>query len=329
MNAVPTDLEPVGRTLLSIVVPVYQNEANLDDTIPRLMGLRERLGDVDLELVFVEDGSRDASFALLERHQARHPDAIRVVKHTRNFGQMAALQTGLAVARGNCVGIISADLQDPCELFVDMVAAWRKGARVVIAERADREDKGLSPWFSRLFWKLVAKWAVPNIPPGGFDFCLLDRSVAEATLACARSHINLFVTVAYFGHPDVRIPYVRKRRDKGRSQWTTLKKVDMMVQTFFSFTTFPLKLMTYGGFGVLILSVIYLAHLFFKALVLDIPVPGFATLAVLICLFGGVTLFFLGLIGEYIWQIIAASNRRPDAVIERILEGRGRREEPK
>src|SRR3989338_9221910 len=116
------------RPLFSIVVPIYQNEANIPDTIPRLLALQECLPGWDIELVFVDDGSRDNSFKLLEQFASQYPDRITLVKLTRNFVQTPAIQAGLHQATGDCVGIISADLQEPCEMFVDMVRVWEQGA---------------------------------------------------------------------------------------------------------------------------------------------------------------------------------------------------------
>ena len=128
------------RKTFSIVVPVYQNEPNLDDTVPRLLDLAKQLPDYGLELVFVDDGSTDGSYDLLVKHHRSHPEIIKVVRLTKNFGQIPAIQAGLTVARGDCIGIISADLQDPYELFVEMVRIWERGTKLVIAEREHREE---------------------------------------------------------------------------------------------------------------------------------------------------------------------------------------------
>jgi len=125
---------------ISIVVPVYYNELNLPDTIPQLLGLAEILSDYRLELVFVDDGSGDRSLEILLDFQARYPDTIKVIKLTRNFGSMAAIQAGFTVASGDCVGMIPADLQDPPELFHEMIGYWEKGIKAIFAIRQDREE---------------------------------------------------------------------------------------------------------------------------------------------------------------------------------------------
>jgi len=132
----------MDRKVFSIVVPIYHNEANLDTTVPRLLRLAEELPSYELELVFVDDGSPDGSHEILARYQESHPDAVKIVRLSKNYGQLPATLAGLSVARGDCIGIISADLQDPCELFPKMVGIWERGVKLVIAER-ERRDEGL------------------------------------------------------------------------------------------------------------------------------------------------------------------------------------------
>src|SRR4029453_3389898 len=147
--------------LFSIVVPVHQNEANLHETVPKLLALRDRMGDFALELVCVDDGSTDRSFSILSDYTKQHPGVIRVVKLSRNFGQTPAVQAGLRFARGDCVGIISADLQEPHEAFVDMLREWVKGAKFVIGERVEREESRLHRDVSSIYWTLIRKLAFP------------------------------------------------------------------------------------------------------------------------------------------------------------------------
>src|SRR5688572_4940364 len=143
------------RRRFSIVVPVFQNEANLPATVPRLLALRDRLPGYELELVFVEDGSRDGSFAALQEFARAHPRHVKVVKLTRNFGQTPAIQAGLRHASGDCVGIISADLQEPHETFVDMLAEWERGAKFILGERTLREESQAHQSVSVIDWSLI------------------------------------------------------------------------------------------------------------------------------------------------------------------------------
>jgi glycosyltransferase involved in cell wall biosynthesis len=163
----------------SIVVPVYNNGANLPGTIPALLALQAELPGYDLELVLVDDGSRDGSRALILDFASRQPDRICAVLLTRNFGQNAAIQAGLRYAKGDCVGVISCDLQEPHEQFVPMVRAWEQGAKFVIGERVERAENWLHRTISGCYWYLLRRFAFADYPPMGFDFCLLDRQVVD------------------------------------------------------------------------------------------------------------------------------------------------------
>ena len=163
-------MEQKAKKTISIVVPVYFNEPNLPDTIPQLLALEDNLSGYKLELIFVDDDSKDRSLGILLDHQKRFPKQIKVVKLTRNFGTMAALQAGLTVATGDCIGVIAADLQDPPELFLEMTRHWEQGVKAIFAVRSDREESFFQKTFSNLYYALINRFAVPGYPPGGFDF---------------------------------------------------------------------------------------------------------------------------------------------------------------
>ena len=148
------------KKTFSIVIPVYFNEPNLPDTIPQLLALEDNLPSYNLELVFVDDGSKDRSLELLLEAEEQFPEQIKVVKLTRNFGTMPALQAGLTVASGNCVGVIAADLQDPPELFLEMIHHWEQGVKAVFAVRSDREESFIQKTFSNLYYDLINRFAV-------------------------------------------------------------------------------------------------------------------------------------------------------------------------
>ena len=196
----------------SIVIPVYYNEPNLPETIPQLLGLVERIPQCRLELVFVDDGSGDRSLEILRKFQERYPDTIKVVKLTRNFGSMAAIQAGFTVASGDCVGMISADLQDPPELFLEMLDHWKKGAKAVFAVRQDREEPFSQKLFSNTYYALVRKYAIPGYPDGGFDFFLVDRQVVNEVNRIQEKNTNLMTLIYWLGFRPILLPYVRRAR---------------------------------------------------------------------------------------------------------------------
>lgn len=200
---------------LSIVVPVFQNEANLPETVPALLSLAPRLPGYALELVFVDDGSTDQSFEMLRDFASLHPESICVIKLSRNFGQTPAIQAGLRRASGDCVGIISADLQEPHDAFIEMVRAWEGGAKFVMGERELREEGAVHQAASGIYTRLIRGLAFPDYPRLGYDFCLLDRSLVEELKPINEKNTSIFVLVYWLGYRPVRIPITRRLRKRG------------------------------------------------------------------------------------------------------------------
>ena len=310
------------RPLFSIVVPVYQNEANIPDTVPRLLALQECLPGWDIELVFVDDGSRDNSFKLLEQFASQYPDRITLVKLTRNFGQTPAIQAGLHQATGDCVGIISADLQEPCEMFVDMVRVWEQGAKFVIGERQTREEGWRHRKVSNIYWNLIRRHAFADFPVMGYDFCLLDRCIVKDVNNINEKNSSIFVLIYWLGYKPVRIPIVRALREKGRSQWRLIAKIRFTVDTLIGFTYLPSRLITLMSLSASGMAIIYLLVLLDRWQSTGAAPPGWKTVVGLIVLFSAMILLGLGIISEYLLRILDESRRRPLYVIEHIAKER-------
>ncbi len=310
--------------LLSIVVPVYFNELNLPETVPALLSLADQIQPMALELVFVDDGSRDRSLEVLLQFQQQHPETIRVVKLTRNFGSMAAIQAGLKVARGDCVGMISADLQDPHDLFVEMVGRWREGVKAVLAVRQDREETAGQRWFANTYYRLLRRFAVPDYPKGGFDFCLIDRQLVEEINRMAEKNTHIMTLIFWLGFSPALIPYTRRKRRLGKSRWTLQKKLKLFVDSFIAFSYVPIRFLSVVGLLTSFLAVLYAGFQVAAKLIYGTPVPGFSTTVVLIALTSGVQMIMLGVLGEYLWRILDETRGRPMYVVDRIYTGSGR-----
>lgn len=307
------------KKIFSIVTPVYQNEANLETTIPALLALQKKLKNYRLELVFVDDGSTDRSFELLERFARKHRGVVKVVKFTTNFSQTPATQAGLAHATGDCVGIISADLQDPPELFLEMLEAWEGGVPLVIAERTNREEGFLHRLVSQAYWRFVNELALPGFPAGGFDFCLLDRSLVNEVVKANEKNTSIFPLIFSFRFPHHKIPYTRSLRKAGKSQWTFGRKLALAMNTFVGFTFLPVRFISYFGVVISGLSLVYAAFVVFSYFVLGTRFPGWSSVITVISGLGGLILFTLGLIGEYVWRILDEVRGRPIYVVERRI----------
>lgn len=306
----------------SIVVPIYFNELNIPDTVPQLLALRETLPGYRLELVFVDDGSGDGSLSLLRDWQRRQPDEVKVVKLTRNFGSMAAIQAGLTVATGDCVGMIAADLQDPPALFLQMIERWEGGAKAVFAVRADREESLGQKLFSRAYYSLLRRFALRGYPEGGFDFFLVDRQVVNEVNRIREKNTNLMSLIYWLGYEPVTIPYVRRARQKGKSRWTMSKKIKLFIDSFVAFSYVPIRFLSALGICVALSAFGYAGWVFYQWGVNHIPVKGYAPIVILIALTAGTQMTMLGVLGEYLWRTLDESRGRPQYVIEEIFERR-------
>jgi len=302
----------------SIVVPVYYNELNLPDTIPQLLYLGTDLPGYRLELVFVDDGSGDRSLEILLDFQNKFPDSIKVVKLTRNFGSMAAIQAGLTVTTGDCVGIITADLQDPPELLLEMVHHWENGNKVIFAVRQDREESAFQKFFSNGYYSLIRTFAVRNYPSGGFDFLLADRQVIDEVNLIHEKNTNIMTLIFWLGFKPILIPYVRRSRKKGKSRWTLGKKIKLFVDTFVGFSFFPIQLFSVIGFIVAIGAFLYGAYILLYKIFRGIDVAGWVPMMVILTFTAGLQMTILGILGEYLWRTLDESRSRPSYVIDEI-----------
>jgi glycosyltransferase involved in cell wall biosynthesis len=317
----PGQSNPRGGKQVSLIVPVYFNEENIPVTWTALQTTLAQLPDDHRwEVVFVDDGSGDRSFERLVEVFEQARDRVRVVKLTRNFGQVGAILAGLREARGDCCVVMSADLQDPPELILEMVQRWAGGERkIVLATRTDREDSAIARWTSRLFYRMMRRFAIPNMPEGGFDFFLVDRRVVELINTVEEKNTFLQGHILWTGfRPDV-IPYTRRKRQIGRSRWTLSRKVKYFVDGFVTYTTVPIRLITAVGLLVSLLSFTYATVIFFGKLFWGIPLQGWAPTMISILMLGGVQLVMLGIIGEYLWRSYYESRNLPNYVIESLL----------
>jgi dolichol-phosphate mannosyltransferase len=303
---------------LSIIVPVYYNELNLPDTIPQLLSLKDRLPGYDLELVFVDDGSGDNSLGVLLEYQSKFPNTITLVKLTRNFGSMAAIQAGFTVATGDCVAMITADLQDPPELLPEMVGYWEKGIKAVFAVRQDREEPFMQKLFSNTYYALLRKFAIPNYPDGGFDFFLVDQQVIEELNRVREKNTNIMTLIYWLGFKPVMIPYIRRSRKKGKSRWTLAKKVKLFIDTFVAFSYFPIRALSVIGLMLAVGSFFYGLFILFYWLSFGIPVQGYVPIMLVMTFTSGIQMSMLGILGEYLWRTLDEVRKRPSFVIDKI-----------
>ncbi len=307
---------------VSVVVPVYHNAASLPHLLTRLQRVAEQQCEA-FEFVFVDDGSRDQSFEVLQSLAEQDP-RVRAIKLTRNFGANAASSAGVSQARGDAVVAISADLQDPPELIGEMLARWRNGHRIVLAARSDRDDPWLVAFTSGVFWTLFRKFAVPTMPPHGCDYVLIDREVIRALEGTHEPNAGVGM-ILWTGFEPALVRYKRVKREAeyGGSMWSWSKRIGYLIDSFVSFSNFPVRAasvlgIALGLIGVLYALVVVVSILFFGVRVDE---PGWPSLIVVILVVSGAQLLMTGIIGEYQLRTLEAARRRPPFIIERVVGG--------
>jgi glycosyltransferase involved in cell wall biosynthesis len=307
--------------VVSIVVPVYHNAGSLPDLLARFQALAERNAADRFEFIFVDDGSRDHSFEVLQALAVRD-SRIRVVKLTRNFGSTAAILAGLAQARGEAVAAIAADLQDPPEVIDEMLASWRAGTKVVVATRASRDDPRLAALLSACFYKLFRRFASSTMPEGGFDFFLIDRQICDLINGVREKNTYLMGLILWLGFTPTVLHYHRQRREEryGQSMWTLAKKLKYFADSFVAFSYLPVRLASLLGLSISVIGGLYAVFIIITRLFYGARVEGWASLMVVLLLVSGAQLLVTGILGEYLWRNLEEARGRPQFVIERIVE---------
>jgi polyisoprenyl-phosphate glycosyltransferase len=304
---------------ISIVIPVYCGA----DTLPALADEFRKIDPglaklaVDLELIFVDDGSTDDTLRHLIDIKKERP-ATRIVKLTRNFGAINATKAGFQYVSGDCFMAIAADLQDPVDLIPELLRNWLDGAKYTILARRRRDDPALSKLFSGIFYYLVRKLIFAGYPRGGFDVALMDKVFLEY-LNGSGKNINPSLYSYYLGFEPVIIPYDRKERAKGKSKWGIRRKINYFIDSLLGFSIAPLRIAAAIGAAVAVISFIYGIIVVVSALWQGSPAPGFPSLAALVSFLSGTSLFVCGLIGEYVWRIFDQVNHRPESVVDEVF----------
>lgn len=308
--------------MLSVIVPCYNEEQVVSATHRRLSGVLMGI-TADYEIIFVDDGSRDGTAAILA-DLARADRRVRVIGLARNFGHQIAVSAGLSHASGEAVVLIDADLQDPPELIVDFVAKWREGYQVVFGTRLSREGetrfKTMSAQFFYYALNLVSE--VP-IPLNTGDFRLMDRMVVDALLAMPERHRMLRAMVSWVGFRQIAVPYDRSPRLDGVSKYPLKKMILFALDGVVSFSVAPLKFVTIFGCLIFFLAVLGVGYALFLRLFTSVWVEGWTLLFIVQLALGGAQFICLGIVGEYIGRIYSETKRRPLFVVATRLNFAG------
>jgi len=310
----------MDRPELSIVIPVYNEEAVLPVLRERLCSFAERLTPLVTEIILVDDHSSDRSPQILKDLCEQNP-IFRYARLAKNCGSHIAILAGLSRTRGQCAVFLAADLQDPPELILKMLELWRHGHHVVWAVREERE--GVSNFdvaLANLFYRLLNLLGEVNLPPRGSDFALLDRKAIDALVQSAGSDLSLSGEIARLGFSSERIIYTKERRAAGTSKWTLKKKLKAVADAFVSFSYAPLRAMSFLGIACSLLGFAYALLVIVLRLKTQTPVQGWASLIVVVLVLGGLQMMMLGVLGEYLWRTLEAARHRPIYFLEDTSE---------
>ncbi|MDO7846730.1 glycosyltransferase family 2 protein [Hymenobacter sp. M29] len=306
---------------LSVVIPCYFNEENIPVTARELVANEANFPpEVSFEYVFVNDGSGDNTLGALQQAQTTYPGKIRIVDLAANVGSYNAIVAGMAHATGDCLAVITADMQDPPELMVQMYDYWKKGFKLVIGNRQDREEKGPSRWFAQTFHWLMKRLALKNIPDGGFDFVFFDRIVSEEVVSLRERNSNVFYLMVWLGFPYVNIPYVRRKREIGTSRWTLSKKIKLLIDSLLAFSFFPVRAISVIGLLLGAIATVYGIYIIALKFMRPDEPEGWTALMVVVLFVSAFQMVALGIIGEYVWRGLDAARSRPLYVVKDVFE---------
>lgn len=304
---------------ISIIIPVYYNADTLmllyKDMQEKIL---KELGDY--EIVMVDDGSGDESYKVMQEIQEMDPANVKLVKLSRNFGEHSAILAGLSQCTGDCAVTKQADLQEDSTLILEMYDSWKRGNKVVLAVREERDDSAIKKLFANLYYAIVRKCIDKNMPKGGFDCYLLDRQVIKVLEMLDEKNSALTLQVLWVGFKSEKIYFHRKDREVGKSRWTFSKKFKLVLDSMMSFSYFPIRFMSGAGFVFAILSFLWIIEVIVEYFVIGTPIRGWSTLICLLLLSTGLILLMLGVLGEYVWRALDASRNRPPFIIDEVKE---------
>ena len=304
---------------VSIVIPCYFNELNLLKTYKVLKeDVLDKRPDLQFEVICVDDGSKDNTLGVLKDLQALD-SRIKIIKFSKNFGEFRAILAGLTHAGGECMAVMSADLQDPPYLITEMIQAWENGEKVVIAARTDRKENWLKKLLAHTYYWFLRKLVIEDYPKYGFDFFLIDKQVAQILIDMKEKNSTIYVQLIWTGFKPKVIDYIREDREDGKSMWTYWKRINLFIDTFIVFSYKPIRLISGLGILMSIFGFISAIYFIFEKVFLHNDVAGWTSLVVAVLVLAGVQLIMLGIIGEYIWRNLDETRKRPVFIVDEII----------
>ncbi|MGD0886012.1 MAG: glycosyltransferase family 2 protein [Thermodesulfovibrionales bacterium] len=300
--------------MISIVIPAYNEAGNVSVLVHKL---KEQFQEKDnCEIIFVDDGSMDSTLEEIKK-VADGEKTVKFISFSRNFGHQKALKAGLDHAQGDCVISMDADMQHPPEMLCKLLEKWREGYDVVYTIRKDSEDTGfMKKVTSAFFYRLMNKISDVNIPLGAADFRLLDKKVVSELRKFNENWLFIRGAVSWLGFKQIGIEYIVQKRHAGKSKYSIARMIAFAVQGITSFSILPLRISMVIGFFFSCFSFLYAIHALYEKMFLHAAILGWTSILMSILFLGGVQLFFLGVIGEYLGKMFIETKKRPPYVIK-------------
>ena len=304
------------RKLLSLVIPCYNEEAVIEETMKRLLAFCESLNDLNVELIFIDDGSCDATNDILSKHIARD-NRLRLISFARNFGHQVAVTAGMDAAAGDAVVVIDADLQDPPEAIAGMIEKWCEGYDVVYGVRTVREgETRFKLATAKGFYRILNMLSEVDIPLNAGDFRLLSRRVVNVMRELPERDRFLRGMVSWVGFKQIALPYRRAERFAGKSKYPLHKMLRLASDGIVSFSIRPLRLSVNLGLASAMLALVVIIYALYKRIFTNHWIEGWTAIMISVLFIGGVQLFCIGILGEYIGRIYNQVKSRPLYVVQ-------------
>jgi polyisoprenyl-phosphate glycosyltransferase len=304
----------------SLIIPVYNNEESIHSLFHQINKINKSLKG-DLEILFAIDGSLDRSYEILKSNLSQEKFSSKIIVLSRNFGSLNAIRAALEIAKGDYYATMSADLQEPPELIINFFETLKKQpVDVVIGVRENREDPVISKAASVIFWYIYKKFFLKEVPSSGIDVFGCNKIFRDNLIKLKETRSSLIFQIFWIGFRRKEILYKRLKNKFGKSQWSFKKKLEYMLDSMFSFSELPIKLIIRIGFvGIFFFIITGIVTIIGKYMSL-INVPGYATTLLTIGLLSSINLFCMGLIGSYVFRIYENSKGRPLSIVLKIDE---------
>ena len=303
---------------ISVIIPFLNEVDNIPFLTTELDNFCSANNSIEWEILFVNDGSTDRSISVLKNSNCRSYTA-KILSLSKNFGSHAALRAGVNYSTGDLISFMYADLQDPLNLLIEMQELCAQDTNIVWATRNNLPTGFVERNFSKGYSYLMQKYAIPTYPEKGFDIVMFDRKVQFCLNQNIESNSSIFLQILGLGFSQKTVYYEKQIRKSGKSKWTFSKKIKLLIDSFVSFSFFPIRAVTFVGIFLFVFGVFFSAYLSYKKIFVGDLTPGWALTGSILMLGFGITNISLGIIAEYLWRTLDASRKRPVYIVDEII----------